>query len=986
MRRCFSFFLNSLILLAACLSASTAIPPAGSLRYSAQNIQVEYTQDTNSYTLTYTDSQGSYRYEITPDRTTNRVGSLSIRYNIDQENRLSPIFYGGIIIRDATNQFLNPEDRVPPASTKIDSKDWIENNRVHLVKTTDIGGNLLTREYIFSLRGKTLVLEGNAPCAGAAAKNIAGIDFGRSRFMKDPTVHHLPSVPFPLVQTHNDIFMSLYIDPFLSSLGQYDLSASDGSNVTISASNTPAYFRVDSDGNVPNLQFTAYVTISRSLADILPAPAAKTNPSGQRFRNSVILDLHENSLAHPESGSFQLIRRWDAPEDGIAHLEGAVSLQEGEKATFEVHYTRPSDGQDHILFSQILGNSHKTSTGIQGQFPVSKGDQLRFVAYGPGVMTGNELGLNIQIKHNNTLYRSIQDFSSTQGENNWYYEWGSSKGPAFLLWNETTLRWEHPETRAYQTATGMVPRTGQHGDAYLAAAQFLQSLQTLGLHNLAFILRGWDQYASTTLAEADAKNTQLWGTAQSYRQVTDLILNAGNQLIHALPAPATKAETLTAHQSQLLQAIQTAKTASPFSAVILPTSILADPDAPLFYNPEAGTTGEWSSRTAWNSIQRLVEGLRTQTQMPILAWGESRTQAANPLLTPWVDGLFAPIDHQSNTRNLVDEEIIIGRKAGTRIGLGSYSHYSEEAEETTIDPRMFPFDQYWTTTVAYARVPYFSDALWYPGLTPRDLRARIMEFVNLMQPVATEYLNPQHEVKSVLYYYNNIRSATTERVLADGKEEDATRVKIEYSNQLTIHANRSAEEWKLNEKTISAFTIDRDGFMAENPQSRLVSLIGTQGYLRFSACSTPNSEFLHSRTGKMLTFRSLATDGMIKLSNTPYPGKQDLACLLTRELRQSDLTPILLSNTRIDAVLHWLDLNMLEIKCLASDESSALLEYYGLPQTWFHDKGQAIRTTRNPGTESEKPAYFSLVENSGKQGIRIPDLKPSETLRISFNP
>ena len=963
------------------LAGASSIPPAGSLLYPQEKCKVSFSKEENKYTLSYNVDDATYAYEIFTNLPAFRYGTLSVRFKADEQRSITPIFNSGLLVRDATITLLQPDDRKRPSpGDKIEH--FMEKNRVHLMHTLDMGGKLIREELIYQIKGKTLIIEASATLSLNSSQNYAGFKFGQGRFSKKTGVFLLPTEPLPSVVSHDNLFISTYVDPFLSTTGKYENTAKTEGDNSFEASNTPAYVISDDQGKISEFHVTAYLTISKNFKDVLPLIPSQPKNVSNSTRNNVIIDLSENLLAEPQRTTERIIRRWEAPDSGLVRLNGTAALAGDGKAIFEVAYKQTQIDKTRILFSQTLDPLTKPETGIKGNFPVEKGDQLLFITYGPAVMTGGDTRLAVEIQHNDTIYDSVKDYSSTQGQKNWYYEWESGGNRSLMLWNSKQLRWDHPENRSYQTDTAMVCRMGQNGDAFAAAELFIRSLQKLGIHNVSYILRDWAGHSRVTMLPEAEKNDAVWGLSQTLQRIVQGIINNGDQII--LPVkPDSGYKTLAELQTNLNQKIKSTKELIPFQTVLLDTSSVLNPENPLFLNPETGKEGERSSKAAWQRIDSFISSFKTQNGVALLVKGDSSVNRVDAFLASFVDGVFPPISEKSNSRNIIDEDLLIGRKNTTRIGAGSYNQYLENKSNQPVDPRLFPLDQYWATTVAYARVPYFSDLVWNAGITQRDLRKMIFEFTNLLQPVAKEYLDAANDVKQILYYGDDIQAATTELVLSQKKQDQATRVKIEYTNGLSLQVNRSSKLWNPNEKTVSEILLNSDGFMASNEKTQLVSIIGAQGN-PFTASSVQGNLFLNSRSKKLITFRSIATDGMVKLSPSAIPGHQNITILDTCELRKNDLTPILLSNNRIDALIQWTNPKTIEVEILEAQAEPALLELYLFPQEWMQQKESIQVSLLQENGTMVKDVYWSPVQTKEWKGIRLPEIKTGTTLRISY--
>ncbi|MBD3267875.1 hypothetical protein GF373_14500 [bacterium] len=960
-----------------------AIPPAGALIYSSSGPTLSFNQDENRYVFSYVNDATTYEYEIHPNNNLVKMGNLRARFLVNGENVAIPLAYTGLIVENATGETTSP-DKNRRLSNMVNLKHWVEKDRLHIQHEENIEGSQLKKEYTLRMQGKTLIFHVSATSINSATARYIGFDFEKGRFGQQPAELRLPTLPIPLARIQPGFYCSMYVDPTVSSAGRYENTESYISTNSFDINNSPVYLLENDRGEVPHLELTAYITISKRFRDVLPVIPPNPRSKSEAIRYSPVLNFHQNLFAHHEYRSQRIIRRWDAPESGNVNLNGHVSLHDGsEQAMFEVHYVQPAEEKSHILFSQILNNTSKPRTGIAGEFPMNKGEKLLFVTYGPAVMTGGKLDLDVTIEQNYESYNSQQDFASTQGEQGWYYEYEDGYGPTFMLWNSENKRWEHPQTRAYQTAGTLVNRSGVKGDAFSHAKDFLETLGEMGIKNSSFILTDWAAHAvQDTTRELDGIGNR-WGTADSLRELVQFLRKTSGRVIQPIALEPSAEDDFSAYAQSILRKIRKAKETHSFDALLLENAKNISPQNPLLLEKAA----EPSSRRVWKDVGEIVERVNASFPVPLLAWGETDADRFDPYLATLLDGVVSPIGELSNARNLVDEELSIGRSNGCRIGLGSYSEY-QDVDTRWTDPRIFPLDQYWSTMVAYGRVPYFSDRFWYPGLSNRDLRMMIMEFDALLAPVAREYMNPQNQLDSIFYALEDGTELTTEQAIDQNKQDNATRVTSRYKNGLVVKANRSGDAWIYNE--MSRFKIARDGFLATNPSTGLFSLIGSEFGQRFSACFTADYAFVHSREGTMATIRDLSTDGMIKRYAADIKStdsRHNYVCLGVRELRQSDLTPILLSNARLDVLCRWVDAKTLSLRIVKAPEMESLLDYYDLPQKWFREGKQSIsvEVTRE-GEPAAQPVFWLETVNQNRRGIRIPSIHTGDTFMIRYQP
>ncbi len=982
-----------------------AFAPFGSMNESAGGGTVSSATQPPQYTFLCQDGPHTIEYEILIGDPSVSSGMISIRVAIDEKHRLIPVYQGGLIVQSATGSLLHPADVSLQKTSRLVQHER-RGHTVHLHYEEELYGQKLNKEYAFTLRGKTLVIQAAGDVIHSASASYVGFEFGRSRYTNNATILRLPACPIPVAQSNESFFFSTYADPLLSTTGRYTEQATVFNTRTIEVGNTPALLVPDASGRWPDLQVTAYLTVSSNLADVLPVPPASAVPPAPRLRERVVLDLHEWPFAHRPLTPGGLIRRWEAPVSGTVSLKGTFALLSGDLATCEVYLLEGDSGESALLFSQVLDPDSKPATGIEGNFPLEAGDQLLFACTGPAILTGGEVGLHLLLRQDGLTYNSNTDFADQQGHQGWYYEQQIGPYRTLLIWHPERKRWESPVTRSYQTAERIVTRSGSSGDAFQEAQAFFDDLDCLGLQNLTLLARSWSRHASINSPSPVSLTEQVWGSSQNLLTLTQNLLDKGNVVIPVIdPFEAMDTRPADPRISSLTS------TAGAVSDNWLDRSLSAMQIHSLVANQVMhaqgallefpGTFGRWvkadspygllglsqpASSAAYKAMRDWTAAVRKITPGPLLmAWNDTAYRF-DLYAASLFDALLIPSRTDSNALSLVEEELHVGRIHGPRIGFGTYKQYYQNPQGgNVVDLRLFPLDHYLASTLACGRVPYISSQVWFPGFDERTQRRYLLETYCLLAPAAEEYLDPANAVTNIAYQAGDDTSHSVLAIIKSGKLDQIDRIAVRYANGLRIYANHRSKPWLVHPTNTASLEISKDGFLAWNEKTGLLSMTGLQGFRPFSVCQTPRSLFLHSRDGQLTRYGSLATDGMVYRRPNAYSAFPDMTSLAASDVSALDpMIPILRSNHRVDCALRWQSPSRVELRIYHAEPSPTLLELFDLPPEWLREGSPLAVLRTGEYAEDEPPIQWYIIESNQRKGIRFTDIESGDRYAITY--
>ncbi len=978
-----------------------SLAPVGALIYPKERNSITYDSQRREYDFTYQDENDHLQYTIRASDPLIGRGLIHLRVTVDQRSRILPIHQGGLFVRDATGVTSSPVQMAEKDQCKLISHT-LEGDTVHFLFSENIGSATLQKQFSYRMSGKTLIMRVSASAVPNATSGYVGFDFGRSRFTLAPKVYTLPTCPVPVIRTGKEFFMTTYVDPVLSNAGRYAETIQILNSRTVQASNTPAWLLQLRGGIIPSLDMTAYVTVSKLLEDVAPMPPANTSSEADTNKK-VVLALNELPFSYRPIQPVEIIRRWESPTSGVVHLKGTFTLEGRGKVNCEVRFLDQSEQKIHSLFNQQLDSTTKPSTGIKGEFPLAKGDQLMFACSGPAVMTGGEVIFRVQLYQEDEWHDSFYDFSRYQGGNGWYYEQKIGQETTLLLWNPANERWESQQTRSFQLADRMVCRRGKTGDAFEAAEKFLDEIHSMGLENIHYILSGWSDFARISPPPDMDRSELIWGSATTLKRVSEMEINRGNTISDVISyhperqkaiaalSESTTAKKLVMEDDYILYARENLSShwnKMNFEGLVVQDLPSLDNTEKFLIPGKVGNHYERSSRVAVRRLKEIVNAIQNMHKKDLVQWRDDPIGLADLSVYSQSAGLIAPTNPESDIRTIIDVDSFSERKDISKIGFGTYGQFFQRPNRFEhIDLRLMPFDYYLTSIIVFGRIPYLSDAIWYPGITARDIRCYLLETLSLLQPVAEEYLQARNSIDKIVYFDSDSTEYDVEELLFESDPEKITRTLIKYSNGLRIYANRDSSPWRVKEKIVENVEVDQDGFLAINNQTGLASMIGQLSSRRFSVASAGNSIFLHSRDGKLLSIPPITTNGMIKTWESTVEKRHNFTYLkATEALWSENFLPILRTNEHIDCTIQWRDANRVEIRIFEAGNNHPMLEFFELPTEWFDDENGTLSVWRKKvgGDEFRELKYWSIIPATGRSGIRISDLENNDIYLIRY--
>lgn len=987
-------FLTALIAFPIFSYGTVNLEPASTDLYTFENNSVLYNPSRQEYSFEYKNGEETVEYTIRTNDPYIEQGMISIRARLDLARTIIPLKSAGLLVRGATGKIYSTTEMTASGLCRFVTHYMDQGSAVFSYEET-LGDRNLAKDYRISMRGKTLILHASSHTVSDATTGYIGFDFGETLYTPNGEIMEFSSSPYPVLKAFDLVYMSSYVDPFLSTTARYENTAIVHNRRNAQASNTPAWLIEGIYGDIPPLNITAYVTLSTNWKDVIPKlPTSSTKSNKQ---NSFILDLDDLPLAQRPYMPLEVIRKWTAPSDGTLKLKGTVALLEGQQSAFEIRIKRTNRQEPLVMYSQIFTPTQKENTGLTGTFPVTKGDELWFVSSSPEVMSDGVLGMNIEFRFAGDRYSSIMNYGNQQGYKGWSYQ--QKRGPLTtpLLWNKQSKRWESPDTRSWISPKTTASRMGAKGDAFHIANQFYDELNALGINNVVYGMNGWDLTAKTSLESPEETKSSAWGTISSLQELTKHEIDRGNLVVPHVSLSSLKNTVKPIALTQYLNSIMKWQVPKEQEMVnLLDEAIkyrLLKLDAAMQYNglwleglPHPEGTYRYTSTLKWlgshqdhfsnyEYTDQLVRSRLDQFSFPIFWEGDFFDDQQHWFWSQYADAVNTPKNNVPNQALVLDTDVELGNRV-KRIGFGRMGQYFQPNEpDALVDARFNSMDAYLTATLSERRIPYLTNQYTNSQWSGHDFRKWLLESYALTKPVAEQYLHPDFYAENITYQNTDGEILNTTDAMAVENTDNIQRVIINYNNGLRIYANRSGNSWTVPESFLPVVSVKKDGFLAINERSGLISTIGTLGGNEYSAARTGDTFFLHSRDGKLMDVAPVLTDGMTYIRNSKISGKQDVTVLGVSELtRSGTLQPMIRASKRMDATIRWTSPETLDIWIFDAMQGKYLFEYYEIPQEWFDQDTNLIEVTRQWEHEEkvEVEPNWSIVNNGNIQGIRLP--------------
>ncbi len=231
-----------------------------------------------TYVFEFQDAHSTLRYLYTPES-----GSLhDLQVQVNDEAPFYPSNYGG-------PRFLVAGKDVPIWDIEPEQFTYtVEQSQDDALRVTwrvNLGQQVFSYTYRFSLQGKTLRLEVRSPAAGLTAFTL-----DRSEATPQAKIVSIPYLPAFNVLLHGRQFVSAYFDWQHSEASRLERMNEVISEQSFAFSQT-AYYQPNTAGELQPLNEVLYLTVSDSLDQVLPGLTAPASPHLAELAGKVVLDL-----------------------------------------------------------------------------------------------------------------------------------------------------------------------------------------------------------------------------------------------------------------------------------------------------------------------------------------------------------------------------------------------------------------------------------------------------------------------------------------------------------------------------------------------------------------------------------------------------------------------------------------------------------------------------------------------------------------------
>jgi hypothetical protein len=245
--------------------------------------EVVYDAPTTTYRFLYRDTGGTLRtqYEVNAGHEYTRKGLITIREGVTGANLVQ---VGGTMYTKLDGTELSPwllaitNNAVTSYSHRL-----LGNNYVLLSYQESFQGVTTTKDYLYTIKGKTLILRVYSPVPRASARgNYRYLMLGPTGNTPNARILSLPyNLQQPIVVVNNSYFLSQHTDWSRSHSNTLPVNPNWDENPGVNNSIFYGFYAdylADQSGNVPPFDETIYLTLSTNVHDVImnvnkpPAP------------------------------------------------------------------------------------------------------------------------------------------------------------------------------------------------------------------------------------------------------------------------------------------------------------------------------------------------------------------------------------------------------------------------------------------------------------------------------------------------------------------------------------------------------------------------------------------------------------------------------------------------------------------------------------------------------------------------------------------
>ncbi len=454
------------------------------------------------WTFYFTDGTDSIQYYLLASEVSQGIVTIHTIYN--NNPGIIPVYRGGTNYRDASGNVQGPEQtasRVTLLSATADQRSL-----TLVFSENDVSHN--TKTYVFTIQGKTLVLDVSASATiNSYLNNYAGFSLGSiSGFQqKHILLDYMHSAPVNIVLDASRqplYFYTLYLDQTQTNAQWYNKIGCNQQDDTDPCYITYTYGPRKNNQEVMPLKERIYLTVSDKINDVMVK--INNNPSTSYknlLQTKTQIDIYDESF----TGIFNkdaIVLEWTADSTGQARIQTAAQRQGFTGCIFAALIPGAQSGGSTLLLkkntipfrTEVFPGFDKLRRTMTDTLSVNQGDKIRFVLSTTLNNFCEHMSLDVTISLNGRDHLYPQEYSTTQGRNGWnYYEYTRDQYQP-LSYDPTLDRWQTKEYRSYISRTGMSPP--MHNFFYMTG-DFVDQLSTLGIADYVFFYgrhgkNGWD--------------------------------------------------------------------------------------------------------------------------------------------------------------------------------------------------------------------------------------------------------------------------------------------------------------------------------------------------------------------------------------------------------------------------------------------------------------------------------------------------------------
>ncbi len=197
---------------------------------------------------------------------------------------------------------------------------------------------------------------------------------------------------------------------------------------------------------------------------------------------------------------------------------------------------------------------------------------------------------------------------------------------------------------------------------------------------------------------------------------------------------------------------------------------------------------------------------------PVISEGAQGGRSFGSAYAGYLDSGSREITDCSNCKIMPDYELIHIRPKMANQGMGPPARFQPDADVNTYD-----FDKLNATCLAYGHAGFIGDTHYSTPLVQDELLNAYYSF-RAIQP---QYLDTNVAVEEISYFDQAGNAMDLDAAVLADYDFKAARLYIRYSNGLEIYLNFSNENWEVFLNG-NAYTLDKNGYAAENPNENFV--------------------------------------------------------------------------------------------------------------------------------------------------------------------